>query len=101
MNQLDQKLHEKLGDYVQDAHTLEKAIVKNLDSMRGTLDDPTLDGLLERHRKVIGTHVQRLELRLEELGIGSSVRKSSRAGGGAHEERDRRPAHGRLGEGRS
>jgi ferritin-like metal-binding protein YciE len=75
MNQLDQKLHDKLADYVQDAHTLEKAIVKNLDSMRGTLEDPTLDGLLERHRKVIRTHVQRLELRLEDLGRGSSVRK--------------------------
>ena len=75
MNQLDQKLHDKLGDYVQDAHTLEKAIVKNLDSMRGTLEDPTLDDLLERHRKVIRTHVQRLELRLEELGRGSSVRR--------------------------
>ena len=75
MNQLDQKLLDKLGDYVEDAHTLEKAIVKNLDSMRGTLEDPTLEGLLERHRKVIRTHVQRLELRLEELGRGSSVRK--------------------------
>ena len=75
MNHLDQQLHDKLADYVQDAHTLEKAVVKNLDSMRGTLDDPTLEGLLERHRKVIRTHVQRLELRLEELGRGSSMRK--------------------------
>ena len=76
MNQLDQKLDDKLADYVQDAHTLEKAIVKNLDSMRGTFEDPTLDGLLERHRKVIRNRTcQRLELRLEELGRGSSVRK--------------------------
>lgn len=76
MSQIEQKLvHDKLGDYVQDAHALEKAIVKNLDSMRGTLEDPALDGLLERHRKVMRSHVQRLELRLEELDRGSSVRK--------------------------
>ncbi|MGH3136004.1 MAG: DUF892 family protein [Gaiellaceae bacterium] len=76
MSQTDQAvLHDKLGDYVQDAHTLERAVVKNLDSMRGTLEDPILDGLFERHRKVMRSHVQRLELRLEELGRGSSVRK--------------------------
>lgn len=75
MRQTEQRLHEKLADYVEDVHALEKAIVKNLDSMRGALNDPTLDGLIERHRRINRSHVQRLELRLEELGRGSSVRK--------------------------
>lgn len=68
-------LHEKLCDYVEDAHALEKSVVKNLDSMSGTLDDPALDGMLKRHRQMSRQHVQRLELRLEELGRGTSMRK--------------------------
>lgn len=69
------KLHEKLADYVEDAHAFETSVVDNLDTMIGTIDDPKLKEVLQRHRQVSRQHVERLKQRLEHLDRGTPVRK--------------------------
>lgn len=76
MQHVDQdKLRDKLADYVEDAHALEEGVVDNLDSMIGTVDDPNLKEVLQRHRQVSRQHVERLKQRLEQLERGTPVRK--------------------------
>ena len=71
----EDKLRDKLADYVEDAHALEEGVVDNLDSMIGTVDDPKLKEVLQRHRQVSRQHVERLKQRLEQLERGTPVRK--------------------------
>jgi len=69
------KLRDKLADYVEDAHALESSVVDNLDTMIGTIDDPKLKEVLQRNRQVSRQHVERLKQRLEHLERGTPVRK--------------------------
>lgn len=69
------KLREKLADYVEDAHALESSVVDNLDTMIGTINDPKLKEVLQRNRQVSRQHVERLKQRLEHLDRGTPVRK--------------------------
>ena len=76
MQHVDQdKLRDELADYVEDAHALEEGVVDNLDSMIGTVDDPNLKEVLQRHRQVSRQHVEQLKQRLEQLERGTPVRK--------------------------
>ncbi len=76
MQHVDQnKLRDKLADYVEDAHALESSVVDNLDTMIGTIDDPKLKEVLQRNRQVSRQHVERLKQRLEHLDRGTPVRK--------------------------
>jgi len=76
MQQVDQeKLRDKLADYVEDAHAFESSVVDNLDTMIGTIDDPKLKEVLQRNRQVSRQHVERLKQRLEHLDRGTPVRK--------------------------
>jgi ferritin-like metal-binding protein YciE len=45
----DEKLREKLADYVEDAHAMEQSILRSLDSMISTTDDPEVRSMLEHH----------------------------------------------------
>jgi len=69
------KIHDKLADYVEDAHALEEGVVDNLGSMIRTIDDPKLKELLQGHRQRSREHVERLKRRLEQLDRGTPVRK--------------------------
>jgi ferritin-like metal-binding protein YciE len=75
MGDVNEKLQGKLGDYLEDAHALEDSIVNNLDSMIGTIGEPKLKEVLQRHRQVSRQHVERLKQRLEQLDRGVPVRK--------------------------
>ncbi len=76
MQHVDQdKLRDKLADYVEDAHAFESSVVDNLDTMIGTIDDPKLKEVLQRNRQVSRQHVERLKQRLEQLDRGTPVRK--------------------------
>ncbi|MDQ3379710.1 MAG: ferritin-like domain-containing protein [Actinomycetota bacterium] len=76
MQHVDQdKLRDKLADYVEDAHAFESGVVDNLDTMIGTIDDPKLKEVLQRNRQVSRQHVERLKQRLELLNRGTPVRK--------------------------
>ena len=45
----DEKLREKLADYVEDAHAMEQSVLRSLDSMISTTDDPEVRSMLEHH----------------------------------------------------
>lgn len=69
-------IHDKLGDYLEDALALEESVVDQLDSMIGSVErSSTLMELLQRHRQLSRLHVDRLKSRLERLGRGTPMRK--------------------------
>lgn len=70
-------LHEKLVDYIQDAHAMEQNVLKMLDSMIDTTDDEATLALLRNHHAETEQHEARLARRLEEIGEGTSGRKQA------------------------
>src|SRR5215217_3349404 len=79
----DDKLQQKLADYVEDAHAMEQNDLKMLDSMISTTDDPQTKEMIDNHRKETEEHERRLRERLDALGRGTSVRKQAQAVGAA------------------
>jgi ferritin-like metal-binding protein YciE len=79
----DDKLQEKLADYVEDAHAMEQNDLKMLDSMISTTDDPQVREMIEHHKGETEEHEQRLRERLEAMGRGTSTRKQAQAVGAA------------------
>ncbi len=45
----DDKVQQKLIDYVEDAHAMEQSVSTMLDSMISTTDDPEIRSMLEHH----------------------------------------------------
>src|SRR5215211_3132557 len=72
----DDKLQQKLADYVEDAHAMEQNDLKMIDSMISTTDDPDVKQMTEEHER-------RLRERLEAMGRGTSTRKQAQAVGAA------------------
>jgi ferritin-like metal-binding protein YciE len=79
----DDKLKEKLADYVEDAHAMEKNDLKLIDSMISTTDDPQVKEMLEDHKRETEEHERRLRARLDAMGRGTSARKQAQAVGAA------------------
>jgi ferritin-like metal-binding protein YciE len=79
----DDKLKEKLADYVEDAHAMEQNDLKMIDSMISTTDDPEVRQMLEEHRRETEEHERRMRERLDALGRGTSARKQAQAVGAA------------------
>jgi ferritin-like metal-binding protein YciE len=79
----DDKLKEKLADYVEDAHAMEQNDLKMIDSMISTTDDPEVKRMLENHRRETEEHERRMRERLEAMGRGTSTRKQAQAVGAA------------------
>jgi ferritin-like metal-binding protein YciE len=73
----DQRLTDKLGDYVEDAHAMETNVLQMLDSMIATTTDPKIREELERHKGQTEQHEERLRKRLEALGRSTSTRKEA------------------------
>ena len=73
----DDKLQQKLVDYVEDAHAMEQSVSRMLDSMMTTTDDPEITEMLKHHQEETERHEQRLRERLEALGVGPSTRKQA------------------------
>jgi ferritin-like metal-binding protein YciE len=72
----DSVVHDKLGDYIEDALALEESVVDQLDALVSSVErSPQLMELLQRHRQVSRLQVERLKSRLEHLGRGTPVRK--------------------------
>jgi ferritin-like metal-binding protein YciE len=79
----DDKLQQKLADYVEDAHAMEQNDLKMIDSMISTTDDPEVKQMLEDHKRETEEHERRLRARLDALGRGTSARKLAQAVGAA------------------
>src|ERR687894_2374016 len=77
------KLQEKLADYVEDAHAMEQNDLKMIDSMISTTDDSQMREMLEAHKRETEEHERRLRERLDAMGRGTSARKQAQAVGAA------------------
>jgi ferritin-like metal-binding protein YciE len=73
----DDKLQQKLIDYVEDAHAMEQNVSRMLDSMISTTDDPEISDMLRHHKEETERQEQRLAERLNALGAGTSARKQA------------------------
>src|SRR5919206_2743992 len=73
----DDKLQQKLIDYVEDAHAMEQSVSTMLDSMISTTDDPEIRKMLEHHKQETEEHERRLRERLDALGTSTSTRKQA------------------------
>jgi len=73
----DDKLQQKLIDYIEDAHALEQNVSRMLDSMISTTDDPEISEMLRHHKEETERQEQRLRGRLDALGAGTSTRKEA------------------------
>jgi ferritin-like metal-binding protein YciE len=79
----DDKLQQKLADYVEDAHAMEQNDLKMIDSMISTTDDAQVKEMLENHKRETEEHERRMRERLDALGRGTSARKQAQAVGAA------------------
>ena len=79
----DDKLQEKLADYVEDAHAMEQNDLKMIDSIISTTDDPQVKEMLQSHKRETEEHERRLRERLDAMGRGTSARKQAQAVGAA------------------
>jgi ferritin-like metal-binding protein YciE len=73
----DDKLQQKLIDYIQDAHAMEQSVSMMLDSMISSTDDAEITEMLKHHQQETERHEQRLRERLDALGAGTSARKQA------------------------
>jgi ferritin-like metal-binding protein YciE len=73
----DDKLQQKLIDYIQDAHAMEQSVSMMLDSMITTTDDAEITEMLRHHKEETERQEQRLAERLDALGAGTSARKQA------------------------
>jgi ferritin-like metal-binding protein YciE len=69
----DDKLREKLVDYIQDAHAMEQNVLRMMDTMISTSEDPQMVKRLKQHRKETERHEKLLNDRLQELGTTRSL----------------------------
>ena len=69
----DDKLQQKLVDYIEDAHALEQNVSTMLDSMISTTDDPDIEEMLKHHKEETERQEARLRERLDALGAGTST----------------------------
>jgi ferritin-like metal-binding protein YciE len=79
----EDKLKQKLADYIEDAHAMEQNDLKMIDSMISTTDDPQMKEMLETHKRETEEHERRLRERLDAIGRGTSARKQVQALGAA------------------
>jgi len=71
----EDKLQQKLVDYVQDAHAMEQNVSTMLTSMISTTDDPQITEMLKQHKQQTEEHERRLRERLDAMGAGTSTAK--------------------------
>src|ERR687890_1718697 len=79
----DDKLQQKLADYVEDAHAMEQNDLQMLDSIISTTDDPEVREMVQGHKRETEEHERRLRQRLDAMGRGTSTRKQAQAVGAA------------------
>jgi ferritin-like metal-binding protein YciE len=71
------ELREKLTDYLEDAHAMEQSVLRSLDSMISTTEDPEISDMLRHHKEVTERHERLLRERLDSLGEDTSTPKEA------------------------
>jgi ferritin-like metal-binding protein YciE len=77
------EFEDKVVTYIQDAHALEQAVGRMLDSVISTTDDPEIREIFEQHKGQTEIHEQRLRDRLSAHGAEPSRVKDYSWIGGA------------------
>jgi ferritin-like metal-binding protein YciE len=70
-------LDEKLVEYIDDAYAMEQNVLRMLDGMIGTTEDPQMKRSLERHKKQTEQQAERLKERLRDHGASPSAVKEA------------------------
>ena len=70
-------LEEKLVEYIDDAYAMEQNVLRMLDGMITTTEDPQMKRALERHKKQTEKQAERLEECLSEHGATPSAVKEA------------------------
>jgi ferritin-like metal-binding protein YciE len=70
-------LQEQLVKYIEDAHAVEQHMLRALDNMISTTEDPEMRGHLEHHKQETERHRQLLEERLRAHGASPSAVKDA------------------------
>jgi ferritin-like metal-binding protein YciE len=70
-------IEDTLVEYIDDAYAMEQSVLRMLDSMIKTTDDPQMKRALERHRKQTEKQAERLEECLREHGSSPSKTKEA------------------------
>jgi len=70
-------IEDKLVEYIDEAYAMEQNVLRMLDSMIGTTEDPQMKRALERHRKQTEQQAERLEERLRDHGASPSKVKAA------------------------
>jgi ferritin-like metal-binding protein YciE len=73
----DDKLQQKLVDYIEDAQALEQNVSRMLDSMISTTEDLEIEEMRRHHKEETERQEQRLRERLDALGAGTPARKEA------------------------
>ncbi|MDP9475669.1 MAG: ferritin-like domain-containing protein [Actinomycetota bacterium] len=73
----DDRLQQKLIEYIEDAHAMEQNVSLMLDSMISSTDDPDITEMLRHHKEETARQEHRLAERLEALGASTSTRKQA------------------------
>ena len=79
----ENKLQKKLIDYLQDAHAMEQNVLRMLDGMIGTTDDPEIKDELRHHKLETERHAERMQQRLEAHDASPSLVKEAGGMAGA------------------
>jgi ferritin-like metal-binding protein YciE len=67
------QLNEELIKHIDEAHAMEQNVLRMLDGMIGTTDDPEILDALEYHRMQTQGHADRMARRLEAHGVTPST----------------------------
>jgi ferritin-like metal-binding protein YciE len=66
-------VEQKLIDYLKDVHAMEQSVLRMLDSMINTTEDPQIRSSLERHRVETERHQRLIRERLQAKGEDAAV----------------------------
>jgi ferritin-like metal-binding protein YciE len=70
-------IHEQLVKHLDEAHAMEQSVLRMLDGMLQTTDDPQVIDRLEHHKLQTRTHAARMRERLEAHGRTPSVARQA------------------------
>ena len=87
-------VNEQLIKHIDEAHAMEQNVLRMLDGMISTTDDPEILQELEHHKIETEGHAHRMRKRLEAHGAAPSTRDASPVSSSGRTRRADRPSPG-------